>query len=81
MYRAMYHVHRLRDENTSRSKIALVATVHDEMILAYTDGYEALAKQILEEGMILGWLDIFPDTDTHNLVEAGAGPTWGSAKK
>jgi DNA polymerase-1 len=80
MYRAMYHIHRLRDEYSSRRNIALVATVHDEVILAYKEGYADLAKEILEKGMKLGWLDIFPDTDLHNLVEAGAGPSWGDAK-
>jgi DNA polymerase-1 len=80
MCRAMYHVHRLRDQKATKRQIRLVATVHDEMILAYKSGHEELAKEILTEGMLLGWLDVFPDTDTHNLVEAGAGPTWGDAK-
>jgi DNA polymerase-1 len=81
MYRAMYHVHRLRDEESNYNLIRLVATVHDELILAYKDGHHEHAKSILERGMIQGWLDIFPGTDTHKLVEAGHGPNWGDAKK
>jgi DNA polymerase I len=81
MYRAMYHVHRLREERSNRNLIRLVATVHDELLLAAMDGYQELAKEILVEGMILGWLDIFPGTNTDNLVEAGIGKTWGTAKK
>lgn len=80
MYRAMYHVHRLRDERSNRNLIRLVATVHDELILAYKEGHQELAKEILKEGMELGWLDVFPDTDLHGLVDAAHGPTWGDAK-
>jgi len=54
--------------------------VHDEMILALKSGYEQLAKDILKEGMELGWLDIFPGTDLHGLVDAAVGPNWGAAK-
>ena len=53
MYRAMYHVHRLRDERSHKNLIRLVATVHDELILAYVEGHQQLAKDILEEGMKL----------------------------
>ena len=80
MYRAMYHVHRLRDEHSDKNLIRLVATVHDELVLAYKEGHQEHAKELLEKGMKLGWLDIFPNTDLHNLVEAKHGPNWGEAK-
>lgn len=80
MYRAMYHVQRLRNERSSRHLIPMVTTVHDELILACNDEQVDTAKALLEEGMKLGWLDIFPGTSTENLVEAGYGLTWGDAK-
>lgn len=80
MYRAMHHVYELRNELTNRHLVRLCATVHDELLLAAMDGYQDLAKDILVKGMIRGYLDVFPGTDTHNLVEAKYGKTWGDAK-
>ena len=80
MYRAMYHVRKLRDKNSNRHLIALCATVHDELILAAMDDYIPEAKDMLIAGMKQGWLDVFPNTDINNLLECGVGTTWGSAK-
>lgn len=80
MYRAMHHVYELREQESHRDLIRLVAPVHDELIMAYVEGHEEHAKDLLVRGMIRGWLDIFPDTDTNNLVEPGAGLNWGDAK-
>lgn len=81
MYRAMHHVYELRNQRTNRHLVRMCATVHDELLLAAMDGYEDVAKEVLVEGMIRGYLDIFPGANTDNLVEAGVGGTWGTAKK
>lgn len=81
MYRAMHHVYELRNATSNRHLIRLCATVHDELLLAAVDGHQKQAMELLEEGMKRGWLDIFPGTSTDNLVEAGFGKTWGTAKK
>jgi len=80
MYRAMHHVYELRNKRSNRHLIRMVASVHDELLLAAREGHQEQAAELLVEGMIQGWLDIFPNTDTANLVEAGIGPTWGDAK-
>ncbi len=81
MYRAMHHVYTLRNERVNRHLVRMCATVHDELLLAVADDeYIDDAKDILVTGMIRGWLDIFPGTDTTNLVEAKHGLTWGDAK-
>lgn len=81
MYRAMYHVWKLRNERVNRHLVRLCATVHDELLLAVAgDEWVDEAKDILTTGMIRGWLDIFPGTDTMNLVEAKHGLNWGDAK-
>lgn len=80
MYCAMYHVQRLRDEKYHADLIRLVATVHDELLLACNEEHIEAAKEIIVQGMEQGWLDIFPGTDLTGLVEAGHGRTWGDAK-
>lgn len=76
MCRAMFHVHRLLDAAGIPARIA--ATVHDEIVLRARKGYEEQTKALLEEGMRLGWLDIFPGSNTDNLAEAAIGPHWGA---
>lgn len=80
MYRAMHHVYQLRNARSNRHLIRLAATVHDELVLANMREHREEAQTLLVEGMILGWLDIFPGTTTDNLVEAASGPNWGAAK-
>jgi len=80
MLRAMYHVKFLRDSLSTRQHIPIVATVHDELLLACNESHIEQAKFLLQRGMERGWLDIFPDTNLHGLVEAKAGPTWGDCK-
>jgi DNA polymerase I-like protein with 3'-5' exonuclease and polymerase domains len=75
MYRAIYHVERLIRERELYNTI-LAATVHDELLM-YAKIYESeKALEVLEEGMKLGWLDIFPGTDTNNLADGAIGDTW-----
>lgn len=81
MLAAMYHVRERRNALTTPNLVRLCATVHDEIILAVKDErHLPVAKQILEEGMVRGWLDIFPDTDVTNLLESGNGKRWGDCK-
>ena len=78
--RAEYHVWRIRNEVSHHSLIRNCASVHDELVIATFPEHEKQAKMILEKGMQLGWLDVFPDANTRNLVDAKSGPTWGDAK-
>lgn len=76
MYRAMYHVRRLLVERNIRAW--MMNSIHDELLLLADEDEEntAAACAALEEGMKLGWLDIFPNTSTENLIEAIPGDTW-----
>lgn len=81
MMAAMNRVYCLRNEMSSKELIVMCATVHDEIVLAVkTEGHINTAKDILEKGMRMGWLDVFPDTDTTNLIESGHGRRWGECK-
>lgn len=91
MYRAMYHVRMLLDsrfpdreftvsERGLKLPIAMIASVHDELLLATTKYFAGTALEIIELGMIRGWLDVFPGTDTTALVDPKSGVTWGDAK-
>jgi DNA polymerase I-like protein with 3'-5' exonuclease and polymerase domains len=53
-----------------------VAAVHDEIILEVAEGDAAEAARRLEESMVAGMLDIFPDAATNGLVEARVGQSW-----
>jgi DNA polymerase I-like protein with 3'-5' exonuclease and polymerase domains len=76
MYRAVYHTHRLFRERDIPAYLA--ASVHDELLCQAERPYaeEAMATQI--EGMTQGWLDIFPNTDLHNLLDSAIGDTWAA---
>ena len=78
MYRAIARMQQAADE--CRFPVSLLNTVHDELLLLTEPQYETAAKNLLEKQMKLAWLDIFPGTSTDNLVEAGAGASWASAK-
>lgn len=74
MYRAMYHVRKRFIEHSLDAVIA--ATVHDEL-LSYANrdvAADAMIKQVA--GMRDGWLDIFPGTNTDNLVDYVVGTSW-----
>lgn len=81
MMAAMNRVWDLRNQLSHPTLIRLCATVHDELILAVRDEkHIPMAKTLLERGMTQGWLDVFPNTDTTNLIEAGHGRRWGACK-
>lgn len=75
MYRAMYHVQRLLEQNTQAS--FLCASVHDELLVQVNNEKESeIALDCLKRGMELGWLDIFPDSNIDHLAEAVIGRRW-----
>lgn len=74
MYRAMYHAQRLLEEREVPAQ--LCASVHDEMLVLAEEDWAEEARQCLQEGMIQGWLDIFPGSNTDNLVDAVVGDRW-----
>lgn len=74
MYRAMYHVHRLLVAADIPCRIG--ATVHDELILRSRVECSEQALEILQNGMALGWLDIFPGTSTDHLADGVIGLAW-----
>lgn len=74
MYRAMYHVHHLFMLKKLHCRIA--ATVHDELLSTSTKAHSEEGMKLQAEGMRLGWLDIFPGTNTDNLIEAVIGTAW-----
>ena len=53
-----------------------VAVVHDEVIVEAAEGDAAEAARLLEEGMVAGFLDVFPEAATNGLVEAHVGGSW-----
>jgi DNA polymerase I len=76
MCRAMYHVHMLLHESGIQAVIA--ATVHDEILVRSRVECAEEAMMLLERGMVLGWLDIFPGSNVDNLSEGAIGPSWAS---
>lgn len=76
MYRALYHIHKLLWENEVDAK--LCATIHDEVIINATDDDCEIALDCLNEGMRLGWLDIFPSSNTDNLGDSAIGENWSA---
>jgi DNA polymerase I-like protein with 3'-5' exonuclease and polymerase domains len=76
MYRAMYRCHRRFYEADLPAYVA--ATVHDEM-LSYAEtafAEEAMNEQIA--GMVEAWTDIFPNSNTDNLVDYAIGADWSA---
>lgn len=76
MYRAMYRAHNAIIKEDLMAWIA--ATVHDEVLLEVEKGDAKKAQEVLEQAMMQGWLDIFPGTSTHRLIESAIGDHWGA---
>ena len=53
-----------------------VAVVHDEVIVETAEGAAPEAARLLEESMVAGFLDVFPEAATNGLVEAHVGGSW-----
>jgi DNA polymerase I-like protein with 3'-5' exonuclease and polymerase domains len=54
----------------------MLSTIHDALIdeAAVKDTKRCL--EIMEEDMVAGYRDMFPDAPVDNLVEGGIGPNW-----
>jgi len=74
MYRAVYHTHRLFYEQDVPAWLA--ATVHDELLSYAENDYAEQAMALQLKGMEQAWLDIFPGTNTDNLIDWKIGTTW-----
>jgi len=74
MYRAVYHVR----ERFIRSELDayLAATVHDELLSYAHTKHGELAMEQVVAGMRDGWLDVFPNTNTDNLIDFKLGTSW-----
>lgn len=58
----------------------IIHCIHDEIILEVAERDASLAKEALEQAMIQGFQQIFPEAPTTGLVEAKVGKTWADAK-
>jgi DNA polymerase-1 len=79
MYRAVYHVHKRLYDSALPARLA--ASIHDELLTYARKSCAEEAAVLVREGMVQGWLDIFPDTNTDNLIGKGnvvtIGTNWG----
>jgi DNA polymerase-1 len=73
MLRAMIALHR-------RMLGAMVATVHDELLLEVPEGDAEAAARVLEEVMLEAFVKTFPKAPTAGLVDVHVGKNWKDAK-
>ena len=59
---------------------ALVAQVHDEIILEVFEPDSEVVARILETEMVAAFAETFPDAPTSGLVEVRTGKTWADLK-
>jgi DNA polymerase I len=59
---------------------ALVNVIHDEMVVECNPDRVADVSAAVEAAMTAGFLVIFPDGSTRDMVEAHSGPNWAAAK-
>ena len=74
MLAALGHLTRRLD--TAGLNATPLAVVHDEVIVEASEADAPEAARILEESMVAGMLDVFPDASTTGLVEAHIGKSW-----
>lgn len=53
-----------------------VAVIHDEIIVETTPALAEQVKKLLEESMVQGFKDLFPNAPLVDVVEAAIGATW-----
>ena len=58
----------------------LVNIVHDELVVECAPEQAGAVSAAVEAAMVAGFLAIFPQGSTCDLVEAHSGPNWASAK-
>lgn len=70
-----------REDGTLNPKMTqLCLIVHDELVVECHKTQVDIVKPLVVEAMTWGWLNIFPNTSTDNLIDIGDGPSWGEAK-
>ena len=58
----------------------LVNVVHDELVVECEPEQAGAVMAEVERAMVAGFLAIFPNGATRDLVEAHSGPNWAAAK-
>lgn len=58
----------------------LVNIIHDELVVECEPEQAAAVAAEVERAMVAGFLSIFPEGCTRDLVEAHSGPNWAAAK-
>lgn len=79
MYRAVTRMHDWCEEY-GEGRVFVLASIHDELITIFAEDAE-LQKEVItaqQTCMEEAWLDIFPGTSTHKLLEIGAGSSWAA---
>ena len=65
---------------TNNTDMKLVNVVHDEILIETKSDTMLYDYADLCDCMIKGYLDVFPNGITKNIVDANTGPSWGDAK-
>lgn len=76
MLSALCHCQKLFKDTSAK----LISTVHDEILIECDRNSASLVGFGLREAMTRGYLDVFPNGITRDLVEVGAGRSWAEAK-
>lgn len=76
MYRCMYNAPRMFSNADVPAWVA--ATVHDELISYADEEFAEEAHDIMCAAMVQSWLDIFPDSNTDNLLDSAIGTSWAA---
>ena len=63
-----------------RLNARLVNIVHDELVVECEPEQAGAVMSEVERAMVAGFLAIFPEGATRDLVEAHSGPNWAEAK-
>ena len=56
----------------------MLSTIHDCLIDEAATKDAEMCLKLMEEDMVAGYLDVFPNAPTERLVEGGIGPNWGA---
>lgn len=70
----------LADLHLDRLDAQLVNVVHDELVVECEPAQAGAVAAEVERAMVAGFLAIFPNGSTRELVEAHSGPNWAEAK-
>jgi len=76
IYESITEIEKRYRERGIRAKLA--ATVHDENLARAKIEHAEEAMKHMLKGMEVGWLKVFPGTETANLIEHAIGDTWAA---